>query len=322
MPDRLLKFAFTGARVRGELVQLGNAWREMTAHRRYPPAVMRVLGEMVAAAALLATNIKFNGALVMQVYGDGPLQLLVVECQSDLALRATAKVRDEPIADDISLRELMNRDGRGRFSITLDPKDPLPGQQPYQGIVPLEGDSVAEVLQTYMRQSEQLETRLWLASNDTAAAGLLLQRLPGDGGTEVALADDAAWEHLVALAQTVTSEELLQLSPDEVSHRLFWQESLEHYPPLTPRFQCTCSRERIAKMLISLGQEEVDSIIAEQGSVSVTCEFCGRKYSFDPVDAAHLFASDTEAPTRQLFTVAQHIDIENRCCDSDARLLF
>ena len=164
-------------------MQLGNAWRDMTAHRRYPPAVMRVLGEMVAAAALLATNIKFNGALVMQVYGDGPLQLLVVECQSDLALRATAKVRDEPIADDISLRELMNRDGRGRFSITLDPKDPLPGQQPYQGIVPLEGDSVAEVLQTYMRQSEQLETRLWLASNDTAAAGLLLQRLPGDGAS-------------------------------------------------------------------------------------------------------------------------------------------
>ncbi|MEO8187510.1 MAG: Hsp33 family molecular chaperone HslO [Burkholderiaceae bacterium] len=295
MPDRLLKFAFTGARVRGELVQLGNAWREMTAHRRYPPVVMRVLGEMVAAAALLATNIKFNGALVMQVYGDGPLQLLVVECQSDLALRATAKVRDQPISDDISLRELMNQDGRGRFSITLDPKDPLPGQQPYQGIVALEGDSVAEVLQTYMRQSEQLETRLWLASNDTAAAGLLLQRLPGDGGAEGAPPNDAAWEHLVALAQTVTSEELLQLSPDEVSHRLFWQEALEHYTPLTPRFQCTCSRERIAKMLISLGREEVDSILAEQGSVSVTCEFCGRKYSFDPVDAAHLFAGGIES---------------------------
>ena len=306
MPDRLLKFAFTGARVRGELVQLGNAWREMTAHRRYPPAVMRVLGEMVAASALLATNIKFNGALVMQVYGDGPLQLLVVECQSDLALRATAKVRDEPIADDISLRDLMNRDGRGRFSITLDPKDPLPGQQPYQGIVPLEGDSVAEVLQTYMRQSEQLETRLWLASNETASGGLLLQRLPGDGGTEVVLANDAAWEHLVALAQTVTSEELLSLSPDELSHRLFWQEALEHYPPLTPRFQCTCSRERIAKMLISLGQEEVDSIIAEQGSVSVTCEFCGRKYSFDPVDVAHLFATGIESAAATFVDSPRH----------------
>ena len=143
MSDQLLKFAFAGRRVRGELVRLDAAWRDMIAHHQYPPPVMRVLGEMVAAAALLATNIKFNGALVMQVYGDGPLQLLVVECQADLALRATAKVRDEPIADDISLRELVNRGGRGRFAITLDPKDPLPGQQPYQGVVPLEGDSVA-----------------------------------------------------------------------------------------------------------------------------------------------------------------------------------
>ena len=290
MPDRLLKFAFTGARVRGELVQLDAAWREMTAHRRYPEPVMRVLGEMVAAAALLATNIKFNGALVMQVYGDGPLQLLVVECQSDLALRATAKVRDEAIADGISLRDLLNRGGRGRFSITLDPKDPLPGQQPYQGIVALEGDSVAEVLQTYMRQSEQLETRLWLASNDTAAAGLLLQRLPNDGGLDVAPVDDSAWEHLVALAHTVTADELLSRSPDDVSHRLFWRESLENYPPLTPRFQCSCSRDRISKMLVSLGQDEVDSIIAEHGSVTVTCECCGRRNSFDPVDVAHLFA--------------------------------
>ncbi len=302
-----MKFAFSGAQVRGELVQLGTAWREMIAHRQYPPAVMRVLGEMVAAAALLATNIKFNGALVMQVYGDGPLQLLVVECQSDLALRATAKVRDEPIADHISLQDLMNRNGRGRFSITLDPKDPLPGQQPYQGIVALEGNSVAEVLQTYMRQSEQLETRLWLASNDSTVAGLLLQRLPGDGGKDVALPNDAAWEHLLALARTVTSEELLQLSPEDVSHRLFWQEILEHYPRLTPRFQCTCSRERIAKMLISLGQEEVESIIAEQGSVSVTCEFCGRKYSFDPVDAAHLFAGGIEsAATATLDGTTRH----------------
>ena len=171
----------------------------------------------------------------------------------------------------------------------------MPGQQPYQGVVPLEGDTVAEVLQTYMRQSEQLETRLWLASSDAVAAGLLLQRLPSDGGLRTTTGDDDAWEHLLALTQTVTSEELLTLAPDDVSHRLFWQESLEHYPALTPRFQCTCSRERIGKMLVSLGQEEVDSIIAEQGSVSVTCEFCGRQYSFDPVDTAHLFVRDVES---------------------------
>ncbi|HVE90521.1 MAG TPA: Hsp33 family molecular chaperone HslO [Burkholderiaceae bacterium] len=291
MSDRLIKFAFTGSHVRGQLVQLGAAWRETISHRQYPAPVVAVLGEMVAAAALFATSIKFNGALVMQIYGDGPLQLLVVECQPDLALRATAKVRDEPIADAITLQQLLNGSGRGRFSITLDPNDRLPGQQPYQGIVALEGDSVAEVLQKYMRQSEQLETRLWLVSSATSAAGLLLQRLPGDGRSLIE-ADDA-WEHLIALAQTVTSEELLHLSPDDVSRRLFWQESLEYYTPLTPRFQCTCSRERIGKMLLSLGQEEVDSIIAEQGSVTVTCEFCGRQYAFDPVDAAHLFVGNS-----------------------------
>jgi molecular chaperone Hsp33 len=282
-------------RVRGEIVQLRAAWREMIAHHRYPPAVMRVLGEMVASASLLATSIKFNGALIMQVYGDGPLQLLVVECRSDLALRAMAKVRDEPISDDISLQDLLNRGRGGRFAITLDPKDPVPGQQPYQGVVALEGSTVAEILQTYMRQSEQLETRLWLASDNESAAGLLLQQLPGDGGLTLEAGDADMWGRLVALANTVTPDELLRLDPDKVLHRLFWQESVAHYAPLTPRFACTCSRERISKMLTSLGRDEVESIIAEQGSVTVTCEFCARQYSFDPVDAAQLFAGDTEA---------------------------
>ena len=287
MSDQLLKFAFTGVRVKGELVQLTTAWREMTAHRTYPNAVMRVLGETVAAAALLAANIKFNGALVMQIHGDGPLQLLVVECQSNLMLRATATVRDEAIDDQTSLRALVNREGRGRFAITLDPKDPLPGQRPYQGIVVLEGDSMAEVLQNYMRQSEQLETRLWLTSDAGTAAGILLQRLPADSGHPLAPADD--WQRLTVVAQTVTSDELLTLAPEDVLHRLFWQESLERYVPVTPRFACTCSRQRIAKMLLSLGRDEVESIVSEQGAVSVTCEFCGRQYAFDAADAARLF---------------------------------
>ena len=217
------------------------------------------------AGALLATNIKFNGALIMQVYGDGPLQLLVVECQSDLSLRATAKVRDEPIADDIELQDLLNRGGGGRFAITLDPTDPMPGQQPYQGIVPLEGSSVAEVLQTYMRQSEQLETRLWLASGSQSASGLLLQRLPDSGGMMVEASDEDVWSRLIALASTVRSDELLGLAPDHLLERLFWQESLVHHTRLTPRFACTCSRERIAKMLISLGQDPRFRLNGESG---------------------------------------------------------
>jgi molecular chaperone Hsp33 len=257
--------------------------------------VTRLLGEMVAAGALLATNIKFNGALVMQVHGDGPVKLLVVECLPDLAIRATAKIAEAgEIASDANMRDLINRHGRGRFAITLDPRDPVPGQQPYQGIVPLDGESMAEVLQAYMRQSEQLDTRLWLAADEHASAGLLLQSLPAEGGS-AATTDDDAWDRAVTLAQTITSEELLKLSPDAVLHRLFWQENLEHYPPMSPHFACTCSRERIGRMLVSLGRDEVDGIIDEQGSVTVTCDFCNRQYTFDAVDAAQLFRSGDTA---------------------------
>jgi molecular chaperone Hsp33 len=193
------------------------------------------------------------------------------------------------------MRDLINRNGRGRFAITLDPRDKLPGQQPYQGIVPLDGDSMAEVLQAYMRQSEQLDTRLWLAADDRVAAGLLLQALPGEGG-KAGGGDADAWDRAVTLAQTIRGDELLALAPDDVLRRLFWQETLEHYPALAPRFACTCSRERIGRMLVSLGREEVDSIVEEQGTVTVTCDFCNRQYTFDAVDAAQLFKSGDTLP--------------------------
>jgi molecular chaperone Hsp33 len=194
----------------------------------------------------------------------------------------------------MTMRELINRDRRGRFVITLDPKNPLPGQQPYQGVVPLGGESMAEVLQAYMLQSEQLDTRLWLAADDRTSAGLLLQSVPAQAGTPPD-EDGDAWNRIVTLAQTVTDRELLTLPPEDLLRKLFWQEPLEHYPALSPRFECTCSRERIGRMLVSLGREEVDSIIDEQGTVTVTCEFCNREYRFDAVDAAQLFASGDTA---------------------------
>lgn len=290
MSDRLLKFLFRGAPVRGELVRVTDAWREMTAHHDYPAPVKRLLGEMVAAAALLASNIKFNGALVMQIHGDGPVKLLVVECQPDLALRATAKLGDESVGDEATMRELINRGGRGRFAITLDPRDPLPGQRPYQGVVPLDGESMADVIETYMRQSEQLETKLVLAADDEASAGLLLQRLPDHGGSEKII-DADAWDRATTLGATLRSEELLRLTPENVARRLYGQEQLDHQATLAPRFACTCSRERIGRMLNSLGRDEVDSIIEELETVTVTCDFCNRQYSFDAVDVAQLFAS-------------------------------
>ena len=290
MSDRLLKFLFRGAPVRGELVRVTDAWREMTAHHDYPAPVKRLLGEMVAAAALLASNIKFNGALVMQIHGDGPVKLLVVECQPDLALRATAKLGDESVDAEATMRELINRGGRGRFAITLDPRDPLPGQRPYQGVVPLDGETMADVIETYMRQSEQLETKLVLAANDEASAGLLLQRLPDHGGSETVI-DADAWDRATTLGATLRSEELLRLTPENVARRLYGQEQLDHQATLAPRFACTCSRERIGRMLNSLGRDEVDSIIEELDTVTVTCDFCNRQYSFDAVDVVQLFTS-------------------------------
>lgn len=298
MSDRLLKFLFHGAPVRGELVHMSDSWQQMTAHHDYPTPVKRLLGEMVAAAALLATNIKFNGALVMQVHGDGPVKLLVVEVQPDLAVRATAKLRDEEIVETASMADLINRSGRGRFAITLDPRDRLPGQQPYQGIVPLDGETMAGVLETYMRQSEQLDTKLVLAADDSACAGLLLQRLPDHGGTG-ANADEDAWDRATMLGSTLRRDELLQLRPEALVRRLFGQERLDPQATLAPRFACRCSRERIGRMLISLGRAEVDSIIEEMKSVTVTCDFCNRQYSFDVVDVVQLFTSGNTAPEPQ-----------------------
>jgi len=291
--DLLLKFLFQGAAVRGGIVQLDAAWQDMIAHHDYPEPVTRLLGEMTAAAALLATSIKFNGALILQIQGDGPVSLLVVECQPDLRLRATAKVRDAAAIDaQAGLTQLVNAHGHGRCVITLDPIDRLPGQQPYQGVVPLEGNSMAQAVETYLRRSEQLHSRLWLAADHRVAAGVLLQKLPQTGGTAVReITDDDAWDRTTALAGTLSTGELLSTDPQTLARRLFGQERLEPYAPLQPRFECTCSRERIGRMLISLGREEVDSIVAEQGQVEVTCDFCNARRVFDEIDVGHLFTT-------------------------------
>lgn len=291
MADQLLKFMIRNAPVRGEIVRLDASWLAITAHHDYPLAVARLLGEMTAASALLSSNIKFNGSLILQVHGDGPVRLLVVECQSDLRLRATAKlVEGAAVEAGASLQALVNQHGRGRCSILLDPHDRPPGQQPYQGVVALAGERIAAVIETYMRQSEQLDTRLWLAASPTAAAGLLLQKLPEHGGTATA-SDADAWDRALALAATLTDDELLATEPATLMQRLFWQEQLDHHRPLAPRFECRCSRERVGRMLVSLGRVEVDSIIAEQGRVEVTCDFCNRQQHFDAVDVAQLFST-------------------------------
>ena len=318
--SQLHKFLFDGLPVRGMLVQLTDVWQEVLKRRAanaetgaYPEAVRHLLGEMTAASVLMQSNIKFNGALVMQIFGDGPLKLAVVEVQPNLSLRATAKVVGE-LGDASTLPEMVNVNNEGKCAITLDPLNKMPGQQPYQGVVPLfddqrnKLDKFSDVLQHYMLQSEQLDTTLVLAANDTTAAGLLIQRLPvkGEGNLaakatmddedEIGLNED--YNRISILAASLTAEELLNLDAENILHRLFWEEKLLRFEPLTPSFACSCSRERVSNMIRSLGTDEVESILAEQGQVEVGCDFCGQQYRYDAVDAAHIFTgTESQAPS-------------------------
>jgi molecular chaperone Hsp33 len=311
--DTCLKFLFEGLPVRGLLVRLEGSWQEALARRAepHPPELRGLLGEMAAAAVLMQANIKFNGALVLQVFGDGPVKLAVAEARPDLSFRATAKLVGT-VPEGAQLEALLNVHGQGRCAITLDPKDRLPGQQPYQGVVPLHGDRreplqrVEQVLEHYMLQSEQLDTRLVLAADDRVAAGLLIQRLPveGEGNLEgqAALRNEdeigihEGFNRVAMLAATLTREELVGLDPQTVLRRLFWEESVRLFEPVTPRFACTCSRERVGGMLLGLGRDESDGLIAERGEVEVGCDFCGAVYRFDAVDVGGLFTPGRELP--------------------------
>lgn len=308
MTDTLQKFMFDNTPVRGELVEMSDTWREILSRRDYPRAVRSLLGEMLSAAALLSANLKFNGALVMQIHGDGPVSLLVVECDADLKVRATAKLAEGAVvADDATLTELVNRNGNGRFAITLDPKDKLPGQQAYQGIVPLDGASVAVVIENYMMRSEQLDTRMWLAADDQVSRGLLLQKLPGVGGVHAPSEDTLeAWDRTVMLASTLRTDELLSTDIQTVMRRLFWEETIRVFDPLHPAFHCSCNRERVGNMLKMLGREEIDSAIAELGHLGIDCDFCGQHYDFDKVDCAQLFAAEIPVDALQTPGPSRH----------------
>jgi molecular chaperone Hsp33 len=314
--NELHRFLFDGQPVRGALVRLTEGWRELLERRRraeqnFDAPVRSLMGEMAAAGVLMHSNIKFNGALILQMHGDGPVKLAVVEVQPDLNFRATAKVVGD-VPGDARLEALLNVQGKGRCAITLDPKERLPGQQPYQGVVPLHGDhreplqKLSEVLEHYMLQSEQLDTRLVLAADDQIAAGLLIQRLPveGDGNLEHRLRNEDEigrnedFNRIAHLAASLTREELLSLDADTIFKRLFWQEPLLRFEPTLGsqqastgglRFACSCSRERVGNMLRGLGREEIDSIIEEQGRVLISCDFCGKAHVFDPVDVGELF---------------------------------
>jgi molecular chaperone Hsp33 len=276
--DSLRRFLFEHAPIRGEIVHLDAVWQSVIERHDYPPVLRDLMGELCAAAVLLAATLKLKGSMVLQIHGKGAVKLLVVECSGDLELRATAKWEG-----DLSHGKLQDLVGDGRFVITLDPKD---GNQAYQGIVALEGDSIAEILQNYMARSEQLETRLWLAADAQHAAGMLLQKLPEQSESQ----DADAWGRAAQLAATLKPQELLTLHADDLIHRLYHEEDMRLFDEQAVMFRCTCSRENVARMLRMLGRSDVDSILVERGEIEVHCEFCNQRYVFDRVDADAVFA--------------------------------
>jgi len=298
MKDTLQKFMVDNAPVRGELVDLSATWQQVLARRDYPAAVQTLLGEMLSAAALLTANLKFNGTIVMQIHGDGPIKLLVVECDSHMQLRATAKITEGAVvAPDATLTQLVNANGEGRFAITLDPNDKMPGQQAYQGIVPLDGDNVASVIENYMLRSEQLDTKLWLAADGKISRGVLLQKLPTEGGKNAPQEELETWNRLSMLGNTLRAEEMLSTDIETLMHRLFWEEDLRVFEPEHPQFHCSCSRERVGNMLKMLGQGEIEEALASQEKLGINCDFCGQHYEFDAIDCAQLFVTESPTPT-------------------------
>jgi len=295
MTDQLKNYLLANQQARLLAVRLSDSWQTGLSHQTLPEPVRHVLGELVAAATLLASNIKFDGSVVLQLQGDGPVSLLVAECTANLDIRATATLReDAEVAPDASLQALVNTHGKGRFVVVLDPRQRDHNMQPYQGIVPLMGDTLATSLEHYMHDSEQLDTRLVLSATDTHSAGMLLQRLPDHGG-HASSETAEPWEELVHLLDTVKGQELLDTPSDELVHRLLWQHDVISFDAVPVQWACSCSRERVSDMLRSLGLQEIMDILEEQESISVHCHFCGKPYEFDAVDARSLFISPSES---------------------------
>ncbi len=284
--DCLRRFLFENTRLRGEIVTLDETFRIATSRFVYPPAVHALVGESLAATALLAATIKFDGSLALRVHGDGPVQLLVAQITGDRSLRGLARWNGE-----VSEGPLLSITGPGRLSMTIDTG---PDQERYQGIVELEGSTLAASIEAYFARSEQLATRLWLAADPRRATGLLLQQLPG------AEADLETWRRVVMLAQTITREELVGLDGEDVLRRLFHEEDVRIFEGEPLRFGCSCSLETIHSLVRAFGRSEAEAIVREEGGIHASCEFCNQRFHLDALDVAALFDANASAPdTRQ-----------------------
>lgn len=291
MSDTLQRFLFENADIRGEIVQLDASWKAALERHDYPETVRGPLGEMMVAGVLLTATMKFEGNITLQVRGNGPISMLVVDCtpiRTKGEEGALYHIRGMALwSGEVPDGDLRSRFGDGNLVITIDPGK---GGQRYQGMVALTGSSLADAIDDYLERSEQLPTRMWLSSDNECAAGLLLQKMPGEKQ------DEATWETVTTLAATVKDEELLQLEQQELIRRLFHEEDLRLFDREPVAFHCHCSHERVADSLRSLGQDEVRDILDKEGKIEVNCHFCNKQYLFDAVDAEQLFAPQPQPP--------------------------
>ncbi|MEH6532195.1 MAG: Hsp33 family molecular chaperone HslO [Photobacterium frigidiphilum] len=276
--DNLYRYLFEGVSVRGELVQLGNTYQQIIASKEYPAPVQKLLGELLVATSLLTATLKFEGSITVQLQGDGPVRLAVINGDHEQKMRGVARWEGE-VPTDGTIHDVI---GKGHLVITITPTK---GER-YQGVVGLEGDTLAESLEGYFANSEQLKTRIILRTGEfegnAKAAGMLLQILPDGQGQE------GDFEHLEQLTETVKDEELFGLDAQDVLYRLYHQEEVKLFDPQSVEFHCGCSRERSASAICSIERIEVEKIIADEGKVSLHCDYCGTSYDFDSIDVAAL----------------------------------
>lgn len=288
--DLLHRFIFDDCDIRGETVTLGDSYREVLQHNPHAPSVQSLLGEFLAAAALLSSTLKFEGMIILQARGNGAISTIMAECNHHNSLRGIVRMNPGvTLADDLSLAGSMQQLlGEGVLVITIEPEK---GER-YQGIVPMESENLAGCLEHYFQQSEQLKTRLWFTANESHCSGFLLQALPKQLKTNLE-ENEHHWETLCALAETVTAEELLTLEHPELLYRLFHEEALRLFEPSKLHFACSCSRERTASALLSLGKDEVEKILIEDGHIDVDCQFCNQHYHFDAEAIRELLGGST-----------------------------
>jgi len=285
MKDQLNRYLFDNVHVRGELVQVSNTYKEIIACHNYPAPVNHLLGELLAATAMMTALLKFEGDIAVQIQGEGPVPMLVVNGNDKQELRAVANV-----TGDVTTTNLSELFTKGYMVITITPTQ---GER-YQGIVGLDKDTIGGCLEAYFEQSEQLKTHFWLRSNDEHAAGMMIQALP-----EESINQDDEYDNLRQLSATIKDEELFSLEPNVILNRLYHQEEVRIFDPQALSFKCTCSLDRSGNAIVSIGREEAESIIAEQGAITMQCDYCNTVYKFDNNDIAYLF-NDPEENNEQI----------------------